>query len=209
MDAPEPTLSFTEDLTQKRIFTTGEAATICKVSQQTIIRCFDSGRLTGFRVPGSKFRRIPRDELIRFMKANSIPLDVLTNGGKKRILVVDDDPAILELYRDIFGGDLRYELKSASNGYDAGMLTESFRPHLMILDFMLPDLNGDLVCRRVRENPNLAETRVLCVSGAATDSELDAVRAAGAAGCLRKPFSVDALRKQVDMLMGSQRAATA
>ena len=52
----------------KTVFTTGEAAEICKVSQQTIIRCFDSGRLKGFRVPGSRFRRIPREALLQFMK---------------------------------------------------------------------------------------------------------------------------------------------
>ena len=80
----------------KQVFTTGEAAEICGVSQQTIIRCFDSGRLQGFRVPGSKFRRIPRAELIRFMRANDIPLSPL-EGLRKRILVVDDDPAILEM----------------------------------------------------------------------------------------------------------------
>ena len=57
----------------KTVFTTGEAAKICKVSQQTIIRCFDSGQLKGFRVPGSRFRRIPRDALYRFMKENGIP----------------------------------------------------------------------------------------------------------------------------------------
>ena len=51
----------------KTVFTTGEAAEICKVSQQTIIRCFDSGRLKGFRVPGSRFRRIPREALLQFM----------------------------------------------------------------------------------------------------------------------------------------------
>ncbi len=77
------------DLRDKKMFTTGEAAALCKVSQQTIIRCFDAGRLQGFRVPGSKFRRIPREELIRFMKANAIPLEAL-EGSKKRILVVDD-----------------------------------------------------------------------------------------------------------------------
>ena len=84
-----------EDLSRKRIFTTGEAAAVCKVSQQTIIRCFDAGRLQGFRVPGSKFRRIPREEIIRFMKANNIPLEAL-EGGKRRILIVDDDPAIVD-----------------------------------------------------------------------------------------------------------------
>ena len=52
----------------KTVFTTGEAAKICKVSQQTIIRCFDSGALKGFHVPGSRFRRIPRESLLTFMK---------------------------------------------------------------------------------------------------------------------------------------------
>ena len=80
----------------KTVFTTGEVADICKVSQQTVIRCFDSGKLKGFRVPGSRFRRIPRESLMQFMKENQIPLDNL-NSGKKRILAVDDDEAILEM----------------------------------------------------------------------------------------------------------------
>ena len=69
----------------KELFTTGEAAQVCKVSQQTIIRCFDSGRLEGFRVPGSKFRRIPRSNLIRFMKDSGIPINHL-GSDKKRYL---------------------------------------------------------------------------------------------------------------------------
>ena len=80
----------------KTVFTTGEAAEICKVSQQTIIRCFDSGRLKGFRVPGSRFRRIPREALIAFMKDNNIPPDAL-DSGKTKVLVVDDDPEQPEL----------------------------------------------------------------------------------------------------------------
>src|SRR5438067_7795340 len=97
-----------EDL-MKTVFTTGEAAEVCKVSQQTIIRCFDSGRLGGFRVPGSKFRRIPRAELIKFMRANEIPVGLLEQG-KKRILVVDDDVAILEMFKDILGIENRYDV---------------------------------------------------------------------------------------------------
>jgi len=72
---------------EKRIFTTGEAADVCKVSQQTIIRCFDSGRLGGFRVPGSKFRRIPRADLIKFMRENEIPVDVLDPKTAKRVTI--------------------------------------------------------------------------------------------------------------------------
>jgi excisionase family DNA binding protein len=65
----------------KKVFTTGEAAPVCKISQQTIIRCFDSGRIGGYRVPGSKFRRIPRADLLKFMQQNKIPTDALTMAG--------------------------------------------------------------------------------------------------------------------------------
>src|SRR5882672_5411291 len=78
------------NLKMKTVFTTGEAAKVCKVSQQTIIRCFDSGQLKGFRVPGSRFRRIPRDQLFSFMRDNGIPTEAL-DSGKRKILVVDDD----------------------------------------------------------------------------------------------------------------------
>ena len=80
----------------KTVFTTGEAAKICKVSQQTIIRCFDNGQLKGFRVPGSRFRRIPRESLFKFMKDNGIPTDALETG-KRKVLLVDDEVELLEL----------------------------------------------------------------------------------------------------------------
>jgi len=193
-----------EDLSRKRVFTTGEAAAVCKVSQQTIIRCFDSGRLAGFRVPGSKFRRIPRDELIRFMRANHIPLDAL-GSTRKRVLVVDDDPAIVELYADLFARDARFDLRTAGNGYDAGMLTESFRPQLIVLDYMLPDINGTVVCARVRENPNLAGAKVLCVSGVAEPAEVRKLMEAGANGFIKKPFHVEDLMGKVLELLELER----
>src|SRR5256886_8377455 len=112
----------------KSVFTTGEAADICKVSQQTIIRCFDSGRLRGFRVPGSRFRRIPRDALIAFMKDNGIPPDAL-DSGKQKILVVDDDPEIVELFVDVLDRDGRFEVRTANTGYEVGIQTREFTPY--------------------------------------------------------------------------------
>ena len=185
----------------KRIFTTGEAAEICKVSQQTIIRCFDSGRLTGFRVPGSKFRRIPREELIRFMRSNNIPLDVI-EGSTRRVLVVDDDPAILDLFVDVLTRDGRFEVKTASTGYDAGMLTESFKPHLMVLDFMLPDVNGNVVCQRIRTNPAFKDMRIIFVSGVVNADEVKGLIAAGADEFVKKPFDTAALVGRMAELLG-------
>lgn len=184
----------------KKIFTTGEAAEICKVSQQTIIRCFDSGRLAGFRVPGSKFRRIPRAELLKFMKANDIPTSVLDHG-RKRILVVDDDRAILDMFKDILSRDERFDVRVAETGYDAGMLTEAFRPNLLILDYMLPDVNGNIVCQRLREREETASTKILIISGVVNQSEIDGLLKAGAQGFMRKPFDVHELLKKVSELL--------
>ncbi len=185
---------------KKQVFTTGEAAEICKVSQQTIIRCFDAGRLQGFRVPGSRFRRIPRIELLRFMKANDIPTDSL-ESAKKRVLVVDDDEQIVELFLDILGRDDRFEVQTAATGYDAGVLTEQFRPHLVLLDYMLPDINGNLVCDRIRANPDLAGTKIIIVSGVVKPDEIDALMESGADDFVKKPFDIGELIERVKGLL--------
>jgi len=195
-----------QDLSEKTVFTTGEAAQLCKVSQQTIIRCFDSGRLQGFRVPGSKFRRIPRDELIRFMKENDIPTDVL-DSGRRRILAVDDDPQIVELFEDLLSRDGRFDVQTAATGYDAGMLTESFRPHLMILDYMLPDVNGNIVCQRIRDNAELRDTRILFVSGVVNRSEIEELLESGGDAFLKKPFNVTTLLGEIERLLELEPSA--
>ncbi len=184
----------------KQVFTTGEAADICKVSQQTIIRCFDSGRLKGFRVPGSRFRRIPREELLRFMRDNQIPTDRL-ESGKQRILVVDDDNEIVELFVDLLGSDDRYELRTAGTGYDAGIVTESFKPDLMILDYMLPDINGNVVCETVRKNPAFNGMKIIIVSGVVNQNEIDDLLTSGANEFVKKPFSIEVLQKRIEALL--------
>lgn len=188
------------DLRDKQVFTTGEAAEICQVSQQTIIRCFDAGRLKGFRVPGSRFRRIPREELLRFMRDNDIPVDRL-DSGKRRVLVVDDDPAIVELFVDVLGRDGRYEVRTASTGYDAGVMTESFRPDLMLLDYMLPDVNGNVVCQTVRKNPDLTGMKIIIVSGVVNADEVDQLMQAGADEFVKKPFNIQKLMGRIEALL--------
>lgn len=179
----------------KKVFTTGEAAELCKVSQQTIIRCFDAGRLTGFRVPGSKFRRIPREELLRFMRENHIPTAPLEGDGaeKRRVLIVDDDPAIVEMLTDALRRDGRFEAASALSGYDAGLVTASFKPHAVLLDYMLPDVNGNIVCKRLRENPDTRHVRIVLISGVVRPSEIDMLLAAGADEFVQKPFDIHRL----------------
>jgi excisionase family DNA binding protein len=186
------------DERMKTVFTTGEAAKVCKVSQQTIIRCFDNGQLKGFRVPGSRFRRIPREALYKFMKDNGIPTDAL-ESGKRKVLLVDDDAELVELMTKVLEEDGRFEVRIASNGFDAGMMVKEYRPDLIVLDVMLPDINGKEVCHRVRADSTLEDVRILCISGMIEEDKVQELRLSGADDFMHKPFDIEEL---IDRMCG-------
>jgi excisionase family DNA binding protein len=193
----------------KNLFTTGEAAEICNISQQTIIRCFDSGRLDGFRIPGSRFRRIPRENLVKFMKDNGIPLDNLNSekGGKVKVLIVDDDAEIIELMVDVLSRDGRFEVRTAGSGYDAGLQTEQFRPDVILLDYMLPDVNGNIVCRTIKSNPDFESIKIIIVSGVANPDEVEELLNAGAIDFIKKPFNIAELVDRILEAVGREVAS--
>ncbi len=190
----------------KTVFTTGEAAKICKVSQQTIIRCFDSGQLKGFRVPGSKFRRIPRDVLFKFMKSNGIPTDAL-ESGKRKALVVDDDVELVELIRDVMEADGRFDVRVANNGFEAGMMVKEYHPDIIVLDVMLPDINGKEVCQRVRSDSSMDDVQIICISGMVEREKIDELKSAGANDFLQKPFETDELMNRICKLLDVEPVA--
>jgi excisionase family DNA binding protein len=194
-------------MTTKTVFTTGEAAKICKVSQQTIIRCFDNGSLKGFRVPGSRFRRIPRDQLYAFMRDNGIPTDAL-ESGKRKVLIVDDDEELVELLSDVFNKDGRFDVRTANNGFDAGMMVRELRPDLVVLDVMLPDINGKEVCHRVRSDESLEAVKIICISGMVEQDKIAELKAAGANDFMHKPFNVERLLDRACDLLDIERAVS-
>ena len=193
-------------MSQKTVFTTGEAAKICKVSQQTIIRCFDNGSLKGFRVPGSRFRRIPRDQLYSFMRENNIPTDAL-ESGKRKVLIVDDDLELVDLLKDVFDRDGRFHTRTANNGFDAGMQVKVFRPDLIVLDVMLPDINGKEVCQRIRSDERIY-VKIICISGMVEQDKISELTDAGADDFMNKPFTVDSLLERACELLEIESVLT-
>jgi len=192
----------------KTVFTTGEAAKICKVSQQTIIRCFDNGQLKGFRVPGSRFRRIPREMLYKFMKDNGIPTDAL-ESGRRKVLLVDDDTELVEVMTKFLEEDGRFEVKIATTGFDAGMLVKEYRPDMIVLDVMLPDINGKEVCQRVRADSTMEEVRILCISGMIEEDKIQDLRLAGADDFMHKPFDAEQLIERMCKMLEMEMAEAA
>ena len=137
-----------------------------------------------------------------FMKTNAIPLDNL-DTGKKRVLVVDDDEAIVEMFIELLERDGRFEVKTASTGYDAGIATEQFRPDIVLLDFKLPDINGTAVCKSIRANPNYEHIKIIIISGVADPDEIAELRLAGAEDFIRKPFDINAVINRIADLVNA------
>jgi excisionase family DNA binding protein len=137
-----------KDWAGKQVFSTGEAAVVCNLSQQTIIRCFDNGRLQGFRVPGSRFRRIPRAALIIFMHENNLPTDALEDLRHRVLVLVAHSDVAAALQHAVIGlGHI--DIRVACDAYDAGRLTSDFSPHVVLMDHAFPGLEPTRVLQGI------------------------------------------------------------
>ena len=182
---------------QKDILTTGEVAKICNVAPRTVSKWFDSGQLRGYRIPGSKDRRIPINALIKFMKQHNIPLDGL-QSGRTRVLIVDDESEIVEVLEKVLTEQANYEVRTAHNGFAAGVECEKFRPHVLLLDMHLGDISGEAVLELVRNNGDLQMTKVIAMSGKLTDGQAHHLIQNGFDGYLKKPFHVRQVIESVE-----------
>ena len=174
---------------EKDVLTTGEVAKICNVAPRTVSKWFDSGQLKGYRIPGSKDRRIPLNNLVQFMKAHGIPLDGVMSG-KTRVLVVDDEKDITDVLKKLLSEQANYEVRAARNGFEAGLECERFKPHVMLLDIHLGEGDSRHVAELVRTSEDLAITRVIAMSGKLTDGQAMGLRQQGFDAFLKKPFQV-------------------
>jgi len=184
----------------KDVLTTGEVARICNVAPRTVSKWFDSGALRGYRIPGSKDRRIPLNQLIRFMKQHGMPLNGLMTGAT-RVLIVDSEQDIVEVLEKILEDEAKYEVEIARGGFEAGLAAERFRPNVILLDMHLTDIDGREVARQVQGNPDLQLTKVIAMSGKMTEDEVKGLLATGFDGFLRKPFHVRQVIEAVEDAM--------
>ena len=183
----------------KEVLTTGEVARICKVAPRTVTKWFDSGQLRGYRIPGSKDRRIPITQLVRFMRQNNMPLDGMLHFTKTRVLIVDDETEIVEMLRDLLSQQTNFDVHVARSGFEAGVEAEKIKPHAILLDINLGDINGRDVCKTVRANADLQMTKVIAMSGHLSDDEGKALtHGGGFDGYLKKPFSMQSVIQAIE-----------
>jgi DNA-binding response OmpR family regulator len=127
-------------------------------------------------------------------------------SGKRKALIVDDDPELVELITDALEADGRFEVRTANNGFDAGMMVREYHPDVIVLDVMLPDINGKEVCQRVRSDSALDDVRIICISGMVEQDKIQDLKSAGANHFLQKPFEVEILIDTICKLLDIQQA---
>jgi len=182
----------------KDVFTTGEVAKICNVAARTVSKWFDSGQLQGYRIPGSKDRRIPVANLMQFMKTHGIPLDGLMSGST-RVLICDSDASVCEALGKVLGDETNYEVKTCCDQFSLGIECERFRPHVLLVDLSLPSFDANNFMNAVREMDDLTGMRVVAMCGGLTDGQTASMGRFGFDGSLRKPFTVRQVIESVEV----------
>ena len=173
----------------KDVLTTGEVAKICNVAARTVSKWFDTGQIEGYRIPGSKDRRIPVQSLMNFMQEHGIPFDGLMSGNT-RVLIVDKDTEVCKTLERVFSDQTEYVVQSCSNPFTAGVECERFRPHVMLFDLEFCGDDYTVFTKSLRESDELQATKIIAMSGRLSDGQLTQLTCSGFDGVLRKPFTV-------------------
>jgi len=187
----------------KDIFTVFQASKYCNVSPKTIINWIEAGHIEAYKTVGGH-RRVKVADLENFMKKQGIPiLEEGFGSERKRILIVDDDEIIVEtIVQALEEEEYDYEIISASDGFEAGLQVNHFKPHLVILDIMMPDIKGYDVCRKIKSDEQTKNTKIIVLSAYLDEEKFKKMKEYGADLCFSKPLPLPQLKEEVAKLLG-------
>ena len=185
------------------VFTVFTASKYCNVSSKTIINWIDAGYIKAYRTPGGH-RRINRKDLEAFMEKQGMPIpETVSEDDRKKILVVDDDPIIVEsIVQSLEEDEHDYEVISAADGFEAGLQVNHFKPDLLILDIMMPDIKGYDVCKKIKSAPETKDTKIIVLSAYLDEERFARMKEHGADACFSKPLPLPQLKEEVSRQLG-------
>src|SRR5437763_1781525 len=188
----------------KTIFTTGQVAKICKVAPRTVSKWFDSGKLRGYRIPGSQDRRIPRDQLIRFLNENSMPLGALEEEGWHKILVIGAEKLFVDRVKELLPEDDDYKYEVANSGFEAGTAAQSFHPDTIIIDLALGRSEALQIAQNLRRNASYEQTLIIALASE-DEAAPETLANFGFNDHYKKPFDVALLAERIRTLVEEKR----
>ncbi len=184
-------------------YTTHEISKICGVSITTIIDWIEQKKLLAYKTVGGH-RRIKKEDLVSFLKTYNIPIPSnLVEKGSIRVLIVEDDINVIRfITRIVKKLKDEYEIAVAMDGFEAGKQVSTFKPDLVILDLMLPKIDGFEVCKNIRSDKVTKNIKILAVTGYDTEENKKRILACGANSYLIKPFEAKDLKEKIKDLLG-------
>jgi excisionase family DNA binding protein len=198
--------------TDVNVFTVNQVSELLQVSPQTIVNWIEAGRLKAYKTPGGH-RRVKKSDLEEFVTEHNMPVFGLPpvrdeeEKRMKKILVVDDDPVIVETITAGLQEDPHeYEVINAADGFEAGIQVSHFKPDLLILDIMMPDIDGYDVCRKLKSSEDTKHVKIIVLSGYLDEESYKMMREYGADICFSKPLPLDKLREEIARLLYPEEA---
>lgn len=190
-------------IVRRKSLSTGDIARYCQVTPATVVNWIKADKLEVYTTPGGQYRMEVKS-FVEFLEKNRFPIpEELQPSNERRILVVDDDPEILELATESLAEHMPSAIiEVSSDGYDALLKIGSFRPHAVVLDLMMPRVDGAEVCRRLRANQDTRNLFILAVSGLAADNELvRRVKRIGVDDFFTKPLNFAEVAKSLSKML--------
>jgi len=189
----------------KKVFTTGQVAKICKVAPRTVSKWFDSGRLRGYRIPGSQDRRIPREHLIRFLKEHGMPLGELEEEGWHKILVVGAEKLFIDRVKELRPDAVDYKYEVANSGFEAGIQAEIFHPDTIVIDLAMGRSEALQIAANLRRNPQYEQTLIVALASE-DEAAPEGLVNFGFSESFKKPFDIALLTERIQTLVEEKRA---
>lgn len=188
----------------RKVFTTGQVAKICKVAPRTVSKWFDSGRLVGYRIPGSQDRRIPREHLIRFLKEHQMPLGELEDEAYSKVLIIGTDRMLIDRLMGSMPENDDFKVEIAHSGFEAGIQAESLHPDAIVLDLAMGRGEGLQIVANLRRNPAY-DACVIIALAAEDESEPDSLKTEGFNDVFKKPFDPQLLTERLRTLIRQRK----
>lgn len=182
---------------RKDVFTTGQVAEICNVAPRTVTKWFDAGQLKGYRIPGSRDRRIPLVELMKFMKANNIPMESL-DLGKLKILLVHSDTEYCDLIENEIKKNPKYQIQTAKNSFEAGVIAQRMIPNVILINLMSNEIDAAQICTSVRMCDDLQGSKIIAIANSLGDIEVQAVLNRGFDACLTDAYDISEMVSSIE-----------
>jgi excisionase family DNA binding protein len=181
----------------KSVYTTHEVSRLLHVNPRSVINWIEQSLLHSYRTPGGH-RRIRRDDLLAFLRKHQIPTPESLVEGTFNVLVVDDEREICDMVKSFLLRQGGFEVATASDGISALLEVGRVKPDLLILDIMIPGVDGMEVCRRIKADTS-NKTIIIAVSGSAEHE--NHILDAGADVFMAKPLDMEKLHLEAKRLL--------